>query len=245
VRPTDPAFRSDGSSDEIGTVEIAKAGGGIRTLNVLGPRDLRRYEAAVAAVVPAVERSLGDVAVANRSRPVAAGLRLEPWSRARDRYLRRIAAAAKGPIRAAFVGDVRDCYGSITHVEVVRALRRLGVLEVEVNAIVEALRGFEERGVRGLPVGPQPSAVLANAVLAPVDRAVAGAVDGPVLRWVDDVVAFATDGQGARRAADVFGQTLVELGLAPHEGKSMTIDDPRALRSAGARPSGSRAADVT
>jgi hypothetical protein len=245
LRPTDPALRSDGSTEEIGTIEIAKAGGGIRTLTVLGPRDLRRYEAAVAALLPTVERFLGDVAVANRSRPVAGGLRLEPWSRARDRYRRRIASAATGPFRAAFVGDVRDCYGSITHGEVARALRRLGAHEVGVRTLVETLRGFEERGVRGLPVGPQPSAVLANAVLAPVDRAVAGAVDGPVLRWVDDIVAFAIDGQGARRAAEVFERTLAELGLVPHEGKSMTIDDPRAVRSAGARPSGSRAADVT
>jgi hypothetical protein len=244
LRPTDPALRSDGSTEEIGTIEIAKAGGGIRTLTVLGPRDLRRYEAAVAALLPTVERFLGDVAVANRSRPVAGGLRLEPWSRARDRYRRRIASAATGPFRAAFVGDVRDCYGSITHGEVARALRRLGAHEVGVRTLVETLRGFEERGVRGLPVGPQPSAVLANAVLAPVDRAVAGAVDGPVLRWVDDIVAFAIDGQGARRAAEVFERTLAELGLVPHEGKSMTIDDPRAVRSAGARPSGSRAADV-
>jgi hypothetical protein len=244
LRPTDPALRSDGSTEEIGTIEIAKAGGGIRTLTVLGPRDLRRYEAAVAALLPTVERFLGDVAVANRSRPVAGGLRLEPWSRARDRYRRRIASAATGPFRAAFVGDVRDCYGSITHGEVARALRRLGAHEVGVRTLVETLRGFEERGVRGLPVGPQPSAVLANAVLAPVDRAVAGAVDGPVLRWVDDIVAFAIDGQGARRAAEVFERTLAELGLVPHEGKSMTIDDPRAVRSVGARPSGSRAADV-
>jgi hypothetical protein len=244
LRPTDPALRSDGSTEEIGTIEIAKAGGGIRTLTVLGPRDLRRYEAAVAALLPTVERFLGDVAVANRSRPVAGGLRLEPWSRARDRYRRRIASAATGPFRAAFVGDVRDCYGSITHGEVARALRRLGAHEVGVRTLVETLRGFEERGVRGLPVGPLPSAVLANAVLAPVDRAVAGAVDGPVLRWVDDIVAFAIDGQGARRAAEVFERTLAELGLVPHEGKSMTIDDPRAVRSAGARPSGSRAADV-
>ena len=245
MRPTEPALRSEGPADQIATIEVPKAGGGIRTLTVLGPRDLRRYEAAVAAVVPAVERSLGDVAVANRARPVAAGLRIEPWPRARDRYRRQVASATTGPFRAAFVGDVRDCYGSITHGEVSRALRCIGAHEDDVRAVVEMLRGFEERGVHGLPIGPQPSAVLANAVLAPVDRAVAGAVDGPVLRWVDDVVAFATDRQRARRAADVFGQTLVELGLAPHESKSMTIDDPRALRSAGARPSGSRAADVT
>ncbi len=244
MRPTDPALRFDGPT-EIGTIEIAKAGGGIRTLTVLGPRDLRRYEAAVAAVVPAVERSLGEVAIANRARPVAAGLRLEPWSRARDRYRRKVAAAVTGPFRVAFVGDVRDCYGSITHGEVARALRCIGAHEDDVEAVVETLRGFEERGVRGLPVGPPPSAVLANAVLAPVDRAVAGAVDGPVLRWVDDVVACATARQSVRRAAAIFERSLAELGLAPHEGKSSTIDEPRALGPTAARPSGSRAADVT
>ena len=182
--------------------------------------------------------------------PLSERTRVRVWLLTADVRLRassglQVTTTVPDVRRSAFVGDVRDCYGSITHGEVSRALRCIGAHEDDVRAVVEMLRGFEERGVHGLPIGPQPSAVLANAVLAPVDRAVAGAVDGPVLRWVDDVVAFATDRQRARRAADVFGQTLVELGLAPHEGKSMTIDDPRALRSAGARPSGSRAADVT
>jgi hypothetical protein len=235
VRPTDPSRLLsrllEPTSDPIPTTLVAKPGGGTRTLTLLGPGELRRYEAVVGAVVPPVERALGRVAAANRARPAATGLRLETWTHARARYRRALASAACGSFRAAFVGDVRDCYGSITLGEVERALRLIGALDVQVEPVIEMLSGFEDRGVRGLPVGPAPSAVLANAVLASVDRALARAVDGPVLRWVDDVVVFATDVQHARRAAAEFERALDRLGLTPHPGKSMTLDDPEALRS--------------
>lgn len=245
VRPSDPPCLLRRSNDAIRTVVVAKPGGGIRTLTVLGPRDLRRYESVVAAVVPSVERALGRVAAANRAQLDATGLRLEAWPRARGRYRRAVASAVAGPFRAAFVGDVSDCYGSITLAEVARALRRIGVREVGVEPVVETLRWFEELGVRGLPVGPTPSAVLANAVLAPVDRALTGAVDGPVLRWVDDVVAFATDRHSAGRAAVAFERALVDLGLTPHPGKCMTLLDPGAVRaSAGGSHSGPQGSDV-
>lgn len=245
VRPNDPSRLLRRRSDALRTVVVAKPGGGIRTLTVLGSRDLRRYEAVVAAVVPSVERALGRVAAANRAQLVATGLRLEAWPSARRRYRRAVASAAAGPFRAAFVGDVRDCYGSITLAEVARALHLIGVHEARVEPVVETLRWFEELGVRGLPVGPAPSAVLANAVLAPVDRALTGAVDGPVLRWVDDVVAFATDRQSAGRAAAAFERALDDLGLTPHPGKCMTLRDPGAVRaSAGGSHSGPQGCDV-
>jgi len=244
MRPTGPSRWPHRPSDAIPTVVVAKAGGGTRTLTLLDPHDLRRYEAVVAAVVPSVERALGRVAAANRAQPVATGLRLEAWPRARGRYRRAVASAAAGPFRAAFVGDVRDCYGSITRAEVARALRRIGAVDGRVEPVIETLRRFEERGVHGLPVGPAPSAVLANAVLAPVDRALTAAVDGPVLRWVDDVVAFATDRQSASRAAAAFERTLHDLGLTPHPGKCMTAADPEAVRTRAGSHSGPQGSDV-
>ena len=197
---------------------IAKPGGGTRTLTLLGDRDRRLFDDAVAAVVPAVERGLVDGVMANRARTSAVGVVLQPWGSARRRFRRLVAAAARSS-SAAFVGDVADCYGSISTVAVERALAGLGVGAEDVARVCDVLRSLEERGVRGLPVGPAPSAVLANAVLAPVDRALREAADAPVLRWVDDVVAFASDSRGAERIAAAFHRTLDEAGLLAHPTK--------------------------
>ena len=112
-----------------------------------------------------------------------------------------------------------------------RALHRIGAPPDAVTAIDGIVRRFGAEGVRGLPVGPEPSAVLANAVLGSVDRALATAIGGPSLRWVDDVVAVVEDGRAARRAADAFARSLDRLGLEAHPGKCRVIHDPTALRA--------------
>src|SRR5437588_805115 len=70
--------------------------------------------------------------------------------------------------------DVRDCCGSIGPDLVEWSVRRLDTRASDVAPIVRLLRRFEDDGLRGLPVGPEPSAVLANAVLAGIDRSLAG-----------------------------------------------------------------------
>jgi hypothetical protein len=197
---------------------IAKPGGGTRLLTQLGQRDRWLFDRAVAAVVPVVERELASGVMANRARTGAPGVELRPWASARRRFRREVVAAA-GSSGAVFVGDVVDCYASISTVAVGRALADLGVEGDDVARVCDVLRSFEERGVRGLPVGPAPSAVLANAVLVPVDRALREAADGPVFRWVDDVVAFASGRRAAERIADAFHRTLEDAGLVAHPTK--------------------------
>ena len=147
------------------------------------------------------------------------------------------AATASGRFRAAFVGDISDCYGSIEAATVGRSLRSLGVHDAAVDVVVEILRSFDARGVRGLPIGPPASAVLANAVLAPVDRVLAEASGGPVLRWVDDVVVFAAVPARAMATQAAFSRSLRDLGLTPHPTKSATVDDPAAVLPSASRAS--------
>jgi len=92
-----------------------------------------------------------------------------------------------------------------------------------------------------LPVGPEPSAVLANAVLAPVDLAVAAA-GVPHVRWVDDVVAFVPGRRRAVRVTDAVRRELEAMGLRPNEAKTRIEDRriaaPRTASSAAARSGG-------
>jgi Reverse transcriptase (RNA-dependent DNA polymerase) len=223
--------RGGGRHDEAIRFELAaKPGGSIRTLAMLGERDGHSFEHAVAAVVPAVERALTGNVMANRSSVVRAGLELEPWAIAWRRYVRSVSVAAE-PSRVAFVGDVLDCYASITPTGVQRALVGMGAGADEAARVAQLLRSFEARGVRGLPVGPAGSAVLANAVLAPLDRAFAEAAGGPAFRWVDDVVAFAPGRVAAQRTADAFRRALDDLGLEAHPTKCAIVHDRSDLLS--------------
>ncbi|HEX7247119.1 MAG TPA: RNA-directed DNA polymerase [Actinomycetota bacterium] len=232
LRPIGPV-----ESERMRLETIAKPGGGSRVIVHLGERDRQRYEEAVASVTPSIERSLSDGVVANRAWVAGGRLEIEPWTRARRRYLRTVRAASRGPYRAAFFGDVRDCYGSITPAVVSRALERLGARPERIEDLATILRGFEASGIAGLPVGPHPSAVLANAVLAPIDAAL-HRIAGPVaIRWVDDVLVFTNDVDRARRAATAFEGALRASGLAANDEKCRVIDEPAGVLGAGSATS--------
>jgi hypothetical protein len=106
----------------------------------------------------------------------------------------------------------------------------LGVPHGDLLPILNMLRWFREDGVEGLPIGPEPSAVLANAILGQGDRALRES-GTPHMRWVDDVVAFARDVPHAIRAADALRRSLRPAGLALHEGKTRVVSDPLEARA--------------
>ena len=93
--------------------------------------------------------------------------------------------------------------------------------------IEDLLTSLEGVGVRGLPVGPDASAVLANAVLAPVDRALREAgIDH--LRWVDDVVLSGPDPEAA---VSTLREALGRIDLRLNERKTRIVLDPASLRT--------------
>ena len=106
------------------------------------------------------------------------------------------------------------------------ALRRAGIpTACEVEGFLSGLEGI---GVEGLPVGPDASAVLANAVLAQVDRALRDA-GIEHLRWVDDVV---LSGGDIAAALSVFRTALASIGLRANETKTRIMADARGLEAA-------------
>ncbi|HXF72730.1 MAG TPA: RNA-directed DNA polymerase [Actinomycetota bacterium] len=222
------ARRSSGDLELPSFASVPRPGGGPRLLVRLPERDARAYGALVGAAVPAIETSLGPGVVGNRALP-GSGVRLEPLGAARARRRAALRALLTPPrVRAVLVLDVADFYPSVSPDVVERALRSAGAGDVA-RALGRLLRSLSERGVRGLPVGPDPSAVLANAVLAPLDRALRGA-GLRHLRWVDDVLAPAEDASSARRGLDLALRALDGLGLAPNPRKSRILLEPEEVR---------------
>ena len=191
----------------------------------LSTDDELRFGGAVARVVPVVERARGREAVANRvtrSDPRRGTTSFEPWPRARGRWegeLRLIERTA----RVIAVTDVRECYASIGARVVQDRLRSLGAAPEIASEVGSWLRVFGDAGVVGLPVGPEASAVLADAVLFAGDIALRAAGVAH-LRWVDDVIIAAPDRRSAARALDRLREAWAAVGLEAHDGKTLILD---------------------
>ena len=200
-----------------------------RRFVLLDVRTRERYVGLVARSAAAIEELLSPAVMANRVaswsvRPPELALR--PWRLERRLFAARLArlAVRRGPVAFA---DVRRCYASMSPAIVGDALRRAGIpTACEVEGF---LRGLERMGVEGLPVGPHASAVLANAVLAQVDRTLRDA-GVEHLRWVDDVVLSGVD---VAAALSVFRTALASIGLRANETKTRIVADARSLRAEG------------
>jgi hypothetical protein len=185
-----------------------KPSGGERRIARLDPLDDARYRRLVGPLVPTIERSLGRGVFGNR----AVGAHVGPWTQQRRAWRRATLSAIARPDEVAMVvSDVRDCYGSMGE----RALAQLA----PTDELVAFLRRLTDAGVRGLPVGPEPSAILANGILAIADHEAAAAGCYPI-RWVDEVIFGAAGRRSAQRAFDAWRRCLEGLGLEAHEGKT-------------------------
>lgn len=201
-----------------------KGGAGVRWLALLDPADHAELRAVVGRLAARIEPTLGPAVLANRSAggPV---LRLEPWRTARRRWWRAVTRLAREP-GVLLAADVRDCYPAIAAGVVEETLLRMGCHPTEVGSLRRLLLEFRRQGVPGLPVGPEPSGVLANAVLARVDRAL-GEEGCRFLRWVDDLLVLARDRPHAERVLERLRAALRDLGLALAEEKTRVAEGPR------------------
>lgn len=204
---------------------MPKRGGGVRWLTRLDPADEAAYRAAVTPLVGRIERSLGPEVLTARAVDGRDGWALAPWRPARAVWRSTLSAAiASAPRGTAFVvTDLRDCYGSIVPSSIA------SLLGPAASIVVALLHRFREEGVRGLPVGPAPSAVLANAVLGRLDVALRSA-GVRHLRWVDDVVAWGPR-PDVLRAVRSLRVAAASVGLELHDAKTFALDAPDDVRA--------------
>ena len=223
-------FRDQQGRERARVVPFPRPDGGVRWIARIDPSDARDYTLAVATIAPSIEGALAAGVMANRvvGRGSARCTTLEPW-RPALREFRRSAARMRRPSEGAWtlVLDVRECYASISTTAVETSLLDLGCDRAKVRSLLRLLERFGEDGVRGLPIGPDPSAILANAVLSAADRAIERS-GARFVRWVDDYVVAASTERNARRALDAAGECLASLGLETHGEKTR-------IETAGAR----------
>jgi hypothetical protein len=196
----------------------------------LSPRDDARWRATAGRVAAAVERSLSPRVMANRVAGGGQGWSLEPVGPALRRA-RRAAAALGGRILVAT--DVAAFYPSVGPGAAFRALRAAGSDRADALEAAALLEGWGSHGYPGLPIGPPASAVVANAVLAPVDDVLR---ELPFLRWVDDYVVVLRSPREAAGILDRLDEALDRQGLTRSDRKTAIGDDAPAW-AGGALPS--------
>ena len=194
--------------------EVPKPGGGVRVLSILDPTTSRRYEDLTRAAAP-----VGGGAV--RGGGLGVGLGPEGLAAERARWGRAVARAVASGV--AIGSDVRSCFPSIGPNAVGVGLSSAGGAPRDVASLQTLLREVGRAGIPGLPVGPSPSAVVAEAVLRVGDTAVLRA-GGTIVRWVDDVVIAGVDRVATLRAFDAWVRCLRDLGLEPHDGKTSILE---------------------
>lgn len=120
--------------------------------------------------------------------------------------------------------DVADFYPSVTPRVLHGALGRR--CPQEARHAADMLDGWGSEGYGGLPIGPPGSAVLANAVLASVDQALANV---PFLRWVDDYLVATPSERAAAEILDRLDEALAGLGLRRAMAKTRIFERVRSI----------------
>lgn len=196
--------------DPIRCSPLPKRSGGHRVIARLSPRDAAEWGAIAGRVAPVIEAMLPGEVLADRAVRRGTGWRVAPVRLALRRARRAAAAMARrGDVTAT---DVEDFFGSVTPWVLEVALRGVGADGEDAARAATMVEGWEERGHRGLPVGPEASSILANAVLLPVDLSVA---PSPFLRWVDDYLL------PADHPLERFDEALGAVGLRRSERKTV------------------------
>ncbi len=179
--------------------------------------------------MPGVEGTLSPLVFAERTRP---GGTTHPWQWERRGWRRAVRDVSRGA-ELLITADVQDCFASIGEPALSAAARHMGG---DASSLLRYARRFRALGIGGLPVGPRPSAVAANAVLSIADEAARSAGILPV-RWVDDVL-FAGGRADVVRAHRAWRRALRELGLRDNPAKFHVYRDPdEAIDALGARAS--------
>ncbi len=95
--------------------------------------------------------------------------------------------------------DVADYYNQIYHHTLENQLRESGFPNQETNWILDLIKSTTANVSRGVPVGPHPIHLLAEAAMIPIDNSIR--TQGfEFLRYVDDILIFCKSKEDANRA---------------------------------------------
>jgi hypothetical protein len=119
----------------------------------------------------------------------------------------------------AVFADIEAFYERIAPERLRAGLEACGVDPAVAERVADLLEFWQGRGGVGLPIGPNASRILAEAVLQPIDRRLAAA-GIPFLRYADDYRVFAPNVETAQAHLSVLAQAVERAGFTLNERKT-------------------------
>lgn len=198
------------------------AAGKLRSMVYADPIDEAIYRSAVGAIAAAVDFALGPEVESYRLRRLHPTWELRSWrygDTSRRRAIRDFAYseefAAIGKV------DIKDYYGSID-LEVLNQVlsSEFGCDVDDVARLHELLLDWQTTwNVRGVPVGPEASGILGNAMLFPLDRALRE-MGVRFVRFTDDVHLFLEREDRWEDVLERVEEVVAGLGLKLNDDKT-------------------------
>jgi hypothetical protein len=149
---------------------------------------------------------------------------LTPQGKAWGKFQRVQSEAPKGPWTHALVTDIAGFYEYIDEAVLAETLTDLGAPADAISSLRGLIKGWQKKtGLKGLPQGPDASAVLANAFLIPVDEqmlAESAKHGWRYIRWSDDIRVLTKSEDEARTAAYLLSVAMRRRGLYLAPGKT-------------------------
>ncbi|MHB1582791.1 MAG: RNA-directed DNA polymerase [Acidimicrobiales bacterium] len=214
-----------------------KESGRHRSFLYADPFDEAIYRGLVGRIAPLVDLGLTSEVQSYRLRSLRPTWKYRSYKYGdSERRGRAHAFASSDEFEALAKLDVKSYYPSIDLETLARVLiTDLGCSPGDVEMITELLRDWQDVwGVKGVPIGPEASGLLGNAMLVPLDWAFDAAGIG-FTRFTDDVTLFLRPGHDWDAIHEQVVAVLGSLGLELNEKKTRYVTDPlEACRLAGA-----------
>ncbi len=217
----------DGDPGPLTLFPYPKASGAMRALSIVAPRDNARLRAAVGAVLDVSAKRLGEDTFCTK-------LVLPPprWKLRQHLYFKFVHRARhnvrKWECEEMIRTDVQAYFPSISIETMLRTLWDADCDRECCRFVVQHILDWQDAvpQLSGLPIGPEPFAILGSFFLEPVDRAMRARATW-FLRYMDDMT-YGCDHDLAQsnHGYELLDEALADLGLVRSTSKSHPANNP-------------------
>lgn len=207
------ANKSDLPVGRLFPVEAPKDELAIRPGSILDPMDWIVYHAAIARIADAADLTLGTNVYSSRvdrqsnkrlTRPFAK--QYAAWQRKSRNLLE------SGKYSYLLTTDIVAYYEHVDIDKLHKVVKPIDAGAISWPIINTMLRDWQ-KDIRGIPQGPEASAILGNLYLTPIDSMLAGRPGVEFLRYMDDIRVFSNDRSELVRTAWEMQRVARALGL--------------------------------
>lgn len=211
------ACLKDSDVDEPGPLlpfPYPKSNNSLRWLHIATPEDLILLRVAAGRVVRLTDGLLSPRVYSNRLNRRFKCWRFHDTSKRWSQFRRHAISLLDGRRHSTmYRTDIAGYYPSVDMGRLSSLLEERGCLNSASRVILKVFRAWQLRdGLRGIPVGPEVSAVIGNFFLSPLDSALER--NGHQhLRWGDDILTFGSTLTNCQNSEAVIDEVLSELQL--------------------------------